>query len=47
MGKKKDLERIEDAFNPLESIKDGIEVSAGEAAVLFEIQAVENIKRAA
>ena len=44
---KKDLERIEDAFDPLESIKDGIEVSAGEAAVLFEIQAVENIKRAA
>lgn len=44
---KKDLERIDDAFKPIDSIKDGIEVSAGEAAILFRLQAIENIKRAA
>lgn len=43
----KEFERIESAFTPLDKVEDGVEVSAGEAAVLFEIQAIENIKRAA
>lgn len=44
---KRDVKNVEEAFKPMGGASDGIEIHAIEAAMLYRIQAVENIKQAA